>query len=185
MARKSRTQFAILGILSRGPESGYGIIKDLRDSVDNFWQESHGQIYPILHKLEQRELITGQEELTGKRSRKIYQITPAGHQHLEQWLQEPCEPPSKRIEILLKLFFGRHNDPEANKEHVLQKRKNMIAAKNHCEEMIALLQEKRPTDPDLPYWLITLRSGCIHASASIAWCDETLQTLEELEKKHD
>ncbi len=46
----------------------------------------------------------------------------------------------------------------------------------------AVEQEPRDaSDPDRPYWLITLRHGLLVTRASLAWCDETITTLEGLD----
>ena len=49
--KKSKTRFAVLGILSYGPMSGYDIKKFYEQNVAGFWSESYGQIYPILKRL--------------------------------------------------------------------------------------------------------------------------------------
>jgi DNA-binding PadR family transcriptional regulator len=49
--KKGKTRFAVLGILSYGPMSGYDIKKFYEKNVAGFWSESYGQIYPILKRL--------------------------------------------------------------------------------------------------------------------------------------
>jgi PadR family transcriptional regulator AphA len=53
----STTPFAILGLLSIEPMSGYDIRRNLDESLSYFWSESYGQIYPSLKKLEASRLI--------------------------------------------------------------------------------------------------------------------------------
>ena len=53
-----RTPFIILGILGRGPLSGYEVQKAIKTSTGFFWQESFGQIYPALFELEKSGSVT-------------------------------------------------------------------------------------------------------------------------------
>ncbi|MGH9601902.1 MAG: PadR family transcriptional regulator, partial [Terriglobales bacterium] len=45
------TRFALLGLLSLGPQSGYDLKKRMEQSIAHFWSESYGQIYPTLRRL--------------------------------------------------------------------------------------------------------------------------------------
>ena len=37
--------------------------------------------------------------------------------------------------------------------------------------------------PDAPYWRMTIRHGRLIAEALLAWCDETLAALAEIERE--
>ena len=58
MAKESKTRFAILGLLCEGQLSGYDIKKLIDIRFKLFWNESFGQIYPELEKLEREGLVT-------------------------------------------------------------------------------------------------------------------------------
>ena len=49
--KENKSKYAIMGMLSMGPMSGYDIKKRFEKSLSYFWNESYGQIYPILRKL--------------------------------------------------------------------------------------------------------------------------------------
>ena len=55
--RARSTPYAVLGMLSLSPMSGYDIRKESETSIGFFWSESYGQIYPALRELETRRLI--------------------------------------------------------------------------------------------------------------------------------
>jgi len=40
---------------------------------------------------------------------------------------------------------------------------------------------KAQNDPDQPYWLITLGHGLHVSRASLAWCDESINRLSDLD----
>src|SRR5215467_13951747 len=108
MARVSQSQFAILGLLSFEPMSGYDLKQLIAWSVGHFWREGYGQIYPTLQQLEKQRLVTKKtQRQKGKPDRNVYSLTPAGRERLEKWLNQPASPEIPRNELLLKLFFGQ------------------------------------------------------------------------------
>lgn len=74
----------ILSILQRGDSYGYAIIKEVNDLSDGEIEWADGMLYPILHRLEKRDLI---ESYWGKsdtgRRRKYYRIKREGIAELE------------------------------------------------------------------------------------------------------
>ncbi|MDH3629255.1 MAG: PadR family transcriptional regulator, partial [Acidobacteriota bacterium] len=48
MPDRSSSRYAVLGILTLEPMSGYDIKKFIETSVAHFWRESYGNIYPLL-----------------------------------------------------------------------------------------------------------------------------------------
>src|SRR5713101_9932570 len=72
MSKENKSRYAILGILSQGPMSGYAIKKFIEASISNFWNESYGQIYPILKQLSEEGLTsTHAEKQEGKPERYV------------------------------------------------------------------------------------------------------------------
>ena len=74
----------VLAILRRGPSYGYAIIETVRALSGGHLEWSEGMLYPVLHRLEDQELISSYEERgdTG-RKRKYYKLTAAGKRALE------------------------------------------------------------------------------------------------------
>lgn len=73
----------ILAILNNSDSYGYDIIAQVKGLSNGEMQWADGMLYPIMHRLEKKELITsywGQSE-TG-RKRKYYQITLIGQESL-------------------------------------------------------------------------------------------------------
>jgi PadR family transcriptional regulator, regulatory protein AphA len=123
MAKENKSKYALLGLLSICPGSGYDIKKFMEQSTSNFWSESYGQIYPILKQLVGQGLATSHtEKQEGKPERYVYTLTDKGLEELRHWLTEPIEHTIERNELLLKLFFGRQNSVADNVEHVQHSR---------------------------------------------------------------
>ena len=74
----------ILRTLQYGPAHGHEISKHIRRTTHDVLQVEHGSLYPALHRLERKRLVTGKWELHKQRNRefKYYRLTPAGHRHL-------------------------------------------------------------------------------------------------------
>ena len=92
----------ILAILKGNDSYGYSIIKRVKELTDNKLVWTEGMLYPVLHRLEEQELIESywKSSETG-RKRKYYRIKEAGLKELElqkeQWdmvhsaLSKTCE----------------------------------------------------------------------------------------------
>lgn len=93
--------YAILGVLTATPMSGYELGTQLSSSMQWVWAAPLSQIYPTLSKLEERGLVTGTEERTGRRSTVRYSITDAGRASLSSWLRTPQPVAPTRDPVLL------------------------------------------------------------------------------------
>ena len=180
MSRENKSKYAILGLLGLSPMSGYDIKKKIERSTSNFWNESYGQIYPILKKLVAQGLATQVVEAQlGKPDRHVYKLTDMGQQELQSWLVEPAEPQVERIEILLKLFFGQQVAVADNIRHIEQFRELQQQWLQKCQAIEQELQEKGTDNPNFPYWLMTVSYKSYVTKALINWCDETLAKLKK------
>ena|ERR1700730_2587790 len=182
MARKTgTTEYAVLGMLAAGPGSGYDLKKRIEGSVAHFWQESYGQIYPILARLAAEGLVDRRlERQKGKPDRQVYSITPTGLERLGRWLGEPAKEESVRNEFLLKIFFGRRRPVDETIRHVEQFKERQQTLARVFAERERELRGKHSAHPGLPYWLMTLHFGQYRADALLRWCEETIKTLERL-----
>ncbi|MCB0082506.1 MAG: helix-turn-helix transcriptional regulator [Caldilineaceae bacterium] len=78
----------ILSILSHGDSYGYAIIQQVHELSDGEMEWADGMLYPILHRLEKKELV---ESYWGKaengRKRKYYRLRQAGLDELNEQRQ--------------------------------------------------------------------------------------------------
>ncbi len=181
MAKENKSKYAVMGVLSLYPGSGYDIKKFMEQSTGNFWSESYGQIYPILKQLVEEGLAASHaEKQEGKPEKYIYTLTEQGKEELRDWLSEPVPSAVERNELLLKLFFGASISLEKNKEHVYAFRKLQSHLLEKYEGIEHNLLTKVQDDPTLSYSLIAVRYGIHRCRAFLTWCDETLETLHHL-----
>jgi DNA-binding PadR family transcriptional regulator len=177
------SKFALLGMLSMCPGSGYDIKKLVQSSIGYFWSESYGRIYPLLKKLTKEGLIRP-EPGQGKsgRARQSYAITNKGKQALQQWLVKTPRLEPNRSELLLKIFFSGLVPVEVASAHVVERKLTEERNLASYERVEAQLQQKHARDPRLPYWLSTLSYGRHRSAAIVAWCDETIQRLSQIQR---
>lgn len=181
MAKVNRTRYAVLGMLSFRPMSGYEMKKYIDNSIIHFWQENFGRIYPVLRSLEREGLATKQvDQEEGRPVRHVYSITEKGRRELARWLLLPAERPNWRIELLLKLFFGS----QVSVANMIRKVRSEKAFCRHTLETFQQLEDhikSHESGTEIPYGLITLSYGQHYYRAVEAWCDETLERLRRFE----
>lgn len=184
MDRTNRTKFAILGILSSGPCSGYDIKKFCEEVLTYFWHESYGQIYPLLRTLESEGFIRKEKKGTTKGERRIpYALTAAGKKELQEWLSKPFSEQPPRNELLLKVFFSNLVGPIpviAQVQAYLEAQKRLQGV---LKEALAGIEQQTEHPEQMVYWKMTVKLGMRLCNARVAWCQETLQELEELNVK--
>lgn len=100
-------EYAILGLLSWKPLSGYDLKKIFEDSVALYWSGNNNEIYRSLLELRDQGLVdceTLQQESLP--ARKVYSITPEGRQALADWARTAPALPQKRHALLLQLAWA-------------------------------------------------------------------------------
>jgi DNA-binding PadR family transcriptional regulator len=156
--------------------------KHVEGNLGHYWSESYGQIYPILRQLVDEGLATCTEERrAGKPMRNLYAITRSGMKELREWLAVPPEPQPQRSELLLKLSFGDRVASATCQKLIRDYSEQCERDLSYLGEIESALREPPPKHRDQPYWLMTLRHGRAIREAELAWCDETLEHLHQLE----
>jgi hypothetical protein len=99
----------------------------------------------------------------------VYRITAAGRTALEHWINTaPVDPTPDRSPILLKLFFGRHGDPQALAEQVRERRAAAEQLLAELDEIEPAVGQERALEDDF-YPALTRAWGRAYASAYVAW----------------
>jgi PadR family transcriptional regulator AphA len=182
--RETKSRYAILGMLSIAPMSGYDIKKRVEESISNFWAESYGQIYPILKSLVVEKLVTKTvEKGHGKPDRHLYELTERGREELREWLAEGVIPKVERNELLLKLFFGAEMPLATNISHIEQYRELQHGLLERYKTIEKEIKKEYADDPKSPFWLLTVRCGQHVSQALLDWCDEALAKLNKMAKR--
>jgi PadR family transcriptional regulator PadR len=80
----------LLGILLQRPSYGYRIVQDLNDLAPDVLRMGEGTVYPVLHRMESRGLLTSRWETANSgRPRKYYYVNRNGKRQFaaaqQQW----------------------------------------------------------------------------------------------------
>lgn len=79
----------LLKLLSEKDMYGYEMISTLRERSQNVFELKAGSLYPLLHNLEGKNLVSSYEKEVLGKTRKYYHITKDGHTLLthkqEEW----------------------------------------------------------------------------------------------------
>lgn len=106
-------QYAILGLLSWQPLTGYDLKQIFRDSTTMYWSGSNNQIYRTLVKLHDDGLVSREiEDQESGPSRKVYSITAAGEAALREWLLSPPELPEIKHPFFIQLAWADKLTPD-------------------------------------------------------------------------
>jgi PadR family transcriptional regulator AphA len=103
----SPTAYLVLGLLAReGPSTPYDLERHVRATLGNFWSFPHTLLYSEPTRLAGLGLVVEERESGGRR-RRVFAVTPQGHEALSAWLDTPAnEPTELRDPGLLQLFFS-------------------------------------------------------------------------------
>jgi len=100
-------QYAILGLLSWQPLSGYDLKKLIAESSVMYWSGNNNQIYRALVQLHEANLVAYQvQQQESLPAKKIYSITEKGEAELRKWVLSTPEVPELHNTFLVQLAWA-------------------------------------------------------------------------------
>ena len=173
------TARVVLGMLRLGAKTGYEIKRAIDLSTRFFWSASYGQIYPELHRLAERGLVTAKPDPRGGVKRTSYRLTKAGEAALREWLidRDSSYTFELRDEGLLRFFFGDLLSPE----DVIE---NLRTRQAFCDLVLEQFQELEPQartgfiEETQLYPYLALAYGIEFVSWMRDWCERTAAQIE-------
>jgi DNA-binding PadR family transcriptional regulator len=168
--------FGLLGLLARGPASGYDIARQLREGIQPFWHARHSQIYPELARLEADQLVSHQRvEQRDRPDKKLFSITDAGRVALSEWVTSPFDVEPIRDELTLRAYSLWVADPLRAADVFraqAQQHRDQLARYEQVERDMQRQWGPQLTRPDTPEFAsyATLRRGLAHERELTEWC---------------
>jgi PadR family transcriptional regulator AphA len=162
------TEYAVLGLLSTGEQSGYDLKKRADSSVGYFWTPAKSRIYAILPRLVSAGLVRRRDvRQQGRPDKQLYRLTAEGRGALVEWLAHgPLEPDPDRNLLLLKLFFGELAGPQPLIEQVRKRRREV----EHFRAGLEVIDSEPPrSEAEDLYPRLTRMYGLAWADAVIGW----------------
>ena len=183
MTKENITKYAILGLLSHQPLSGYDIKKTAKSRLSYFWDVSYGQIYPLLASLEKEGLV--KKKISSRQKgpgRNEYAITANGKKDLREWLAQPVEREAIRYELLLKVSFGSQAPVDLCLQHVREFRERNEKILQRTEANEKNLMDVIDINKDHRFILLTVLLGKKVYLAQREWANEAEQMLLQLKE---
>lgn len=173
--RSVSLRHAALGLLSRGPASGYDLLKVFEASMANVWPATQSQLYAELNKLADTGLIKVSD--VGPRGRKEYAITDTGRAELHRWMTSPQDDPAFRSAALLRVFLL----DEVPRD---QARQYLSALRTHAAEEHERYEQIRDSydwsgADDLFFARAALENGLRFTQMEAEWADWVLNELDK------
>jgi DNA-binding PadR family transcriptional regulator len=100
-------QEVVLALLAKEPSYGYELRGRLRQALGPLGDDLNaGQVYVTLTRLEKAGLVTSTraDGIADRADRRVFGLTPAGHQRVGEWLAEVSWPKPDLAEFHLKLI---------------------------------------------------------------------------------
>jgi DNA-binding PadR family transcriptional regulator len=170
-------RYALLGLLLSDRSHGYDLARQFADgsALGEIIHLSPSHLYALLGRLERDGLIAGEVQEAGNRpTRRMYQLTNAGHELVMQWIDEPVgHPRDMRIEFPLKLYMACLCRPPRGAQLVERQRERFSAYIRQVEE----LPVQAESEGDAAF-VAAVRAGRIgRAQAAIDWLDRSVAPL--------
>lgn len=178
MTDPTTLEFALLGLLSFGPRTGYDLMHVFETTAMGNFSSSPGAIYPALGRLEKRGLVEGTVDGTqALRPKKVFRPTRRGRETLRRWLRADIgrDDVQRRLdEQLLRFAFHSLLDATATRDFL-----GRLAAA--VDAYLAELQEQHKLfeDDEPPHGRMAFEFGIERYRACSRWARKSLRHFEE------
>lgn len=170
MASATSIRHFILGLLARQPMCGYDIKRFLKSLSWLIDSPSFGSLYPALHALLESGLVTVEViPRQDKPPRKIYSITEAGRQGLQEWMEQPVAPGASLKAFLMRLILASNLSHAGLLAHLQQRRAEVAAHQLALRQVNEVLDEGADLGERLAFDYVLAV-----ATVELAWLDRTL-----------
>lgn len=176
---------AILTSLTEREGSGIELARRFDKSIGYFWPATHQQIYRELDRLASDELIRElpPEGPPRRGQPRRFAVTDGGRAQLEEWIGADDEPEPMRSTLAVRVraaaVTGRTDELRHALEHHRGRRRELLDKYLAIEERDFSSVDPADMRGVLQHRVLTL--GIEGERCWLAWCDETLDALDELE----
>lgn len=183
--------FAILGLLTYGPRTGYDLKKIFDKSISNIWTASLSQIYRELSNLENKgHVLSTIHKQDDRPDKRIYTITEEGKNSFKEWLADFPEKLSsaQRDEFMLRIFFGsRLEKKELLKqfERFISQKSTYLTLLNEIEKNFSLCSNEfnvKSEKKEELFWHLTIKRGQMTLETVIKWAEECITELNQYDE---
>ncbi len=169
-------EHALLGFLSREPETGYDLkTRGFDRELAHCWNADQAQVYRTLERLRERRLVTSRNvPQRGKPDRRVFSITESGREELSRWLGTSETPRPPRDPFLLHLFFSAEL-ADTNLLRLLAEAR--CAYQQRLDVLRATAAHALRAGRDAQLHRMTLEASMASARAAVDWLDDTMDKV--------
>ena len=166
-------KYVLLGLLTERPRYGYELKREAEQLLGNGAELNPGQLYPLLRKLSDQQLIEGERiEQEDRPDKRVFTLTEAGARELRAWFEEPVPLPVSRSALFLRFIVLELVRPEARAGFLKEQRHRLL------EFIGQLVADRAKHQGSQNLSTRALREATIlHAEADLKWI-EWLESLK-------
>lgn len=173
------TSFVILGILASGDRSAYEISNIIGRGIGEVWPLAERQRYNAPKKLVEFGFASVRTAATGKRTRSVYSITPAGEDALRQWLTQLPSPSALEFEGVVRLVLAQQGTIEDLRANLAEVAEQARASRDQFLRHAETMRGAAPSFPERQHLLaLANRFTITHFTAMAEWADWALAETE-------
>ncbi len=177
--------YAIMGILSYRPMTGYSLKEVFDNSISHFWHAHLSQIYRELSSMEEKGLVRSEiQRRDGRPDRKLYHLTPDGEKKFQDWLESFPRSLVMRYndEFLMRLYFGGRIGNDEMLFQVIKYKKEIGERLRQFQSLSGVIEEysrKAGGPRDRMYWEMTLDLGVRLMKTNLEWIEDVLERIKK------
>ena len=167
-SKLNATAASVLGLLHRGPMTGWDVARMAEVGLGDFWNVTQSQVYRELRQLEADGLVEAGP--SGPRDKKPYSVTDKGRKAFALWMRREPGPDLIRSPLLLMVFFGQYLDAAQRRRFLAIQR---LRHEQNLDEYRRVLTRLAGDEPDLAK---VVQFAVFHEEAVqrwFEWLDET------------
>jgi DNA-binding PadR family transcriptional regulator len=166
-------KYVLLGLLTQHPRYGYELKHEAEQLLGKGAELNPGQLYPLLRKLADQQLLAGERvEQEDRPDKRVFTLTEAGARELTAWFDEPVSLSVGRSALFLRFAVLMLVRPETRADFLREQRHRLL----ECIGQLVADRAKHLSSEDLS--TRALRELTLsHAEADLKWI-EWLETLE-------
>ncbi|MGH9071486.1 MAG: PadR family transcriptional regulator [Acidimicrobiales bacterium] len=171
LLRLNATAASLLGLLHRGPMTGWDLARLAETVTGDFWNVTHSQIYRELRTLEGAGLVEAGP--AGARDKKPFTITEAGRAAFAVWIRREPGPDIIRSPLLLMVSLGRHLDEVHRRRFLAIHRLRHEQTLDEYRTVAATLASTPASTlgDDQADLANVLQFAILHEEAVLRWCE--------------
>ncbi len=175
-------KFAILGLLSFKPQTGYEIKSNFNQAIRFLWNADQAQIYRTLANISKEGLVDFKTILQDDRpNKKVYELTTEGKDELYKWLTFPVQSKDQKNADLLQIFFSSWISDEEilrNLNRLHKEIKSSLEGLSMLESRSELFVSTDKSSRAFYFYHMTLQLGIRTAQLNLEWINEAIDAIE-------